>query len=103
MSEETQAKHGEFERAPVPKSHIRGLKAFVGGVAELFGVKILGRIMGVVITADVLGEAFAPVLVGYIRDQSGSYTHGFTTLIVLAVVGTIAISLLPKKPAAIKS
>ncbi len=71
--------------------------------AELFGVKILGRIMGVVITADVLGEAFAPVLVGYIRDQSGSYTHGFTTLIVLAVVGTIAISLLPKKPAAIKS
>lgn len=69
--------------------------------AELFGVKILGRIMGVVITADVLGEAFAPLLVGYIRDQSGSYTLGFTALIILAVVGTIAISLLPKKPAAI--
>jgi sugar phosphate permease len=67
--------------------------------AELFGVKILGRIMGVVITADVLGEAFAPVLVGYIRDQTGSYTNGFTTLIVLAVIGTVAISLLPKKPA----
>lgn len=66
--------------------------------AELFGVKILGRIMGIVITADVLGEAFAPVLVGYIRDQSGSYTHGFTTLIVLAIIGTIAISFLPKKP-----
>jgi len=66
--------------------------------AELFGVKILGRIMGIVITADVLGEAFAPVLVGYIRDQTGSYTNGFTTLIVLAVIGTIAISFLPKKP-----
>jgi sugar phosphate permease len=66
--------------------------------AELFGVKILGRIMGVVITADVLGEAFAPLLVGYIRDQSGSYTNGFTTLIILAVIGTIAISFLPKKP-----
>ncbi|MDB4584369.1 MFS transporter [Draconibacterium sp.] len=66
--------------------------------AELFGVKILGRIMGIVITADVLGEAFAPVLVGYIRDQSGQYTNGFTTLIILAVIGTIAISLLPKKP-----
>lgn len=68
--------------------------------AELFGVKILGRIMGVVITADVLGEAFAPLLVGYIRDQSENYTLGFTALIVLAVIGTIAISLLPKKPAA---
>jgi MFS family permease len=67
--------------------------------AELFGVKILGRIMGVVITADVLGEAFAPLLVGYIRDQSENYTFGFTALIVLAVIGTIAISLLPKKPA----
>jgi len=67
--------------------------------AELFGVKILGRIMGVVITADVLGEAFAPLLVGYIRDQSHDYTMGFTALIILAVIGTIAISLLPKKPA----
>lgn len=66
--------------------------------AELFGVKILGRIMGIVITADVLGEALAPVLVAYIRDQSGSYTHGFTTLIILAIIGTVAISLLPKKP-----
>ncbi|MCY1722720.1 MFS transporter [Prolixibacteraceae bacterium Z1-6] len=66
--------------------------------AELFGVKILGRIMGVIITADVLGEAFAPVLVGYIRDQSGSYTNGFTALIILAVIGTISISLLPKRP-----
>jgi MFS family permease len=67
--------------------------------AELFGVKMLGRIMGVVITADVLGEAFAPLLVGYIRDQSDNYTLGFTALIILAVIGTIAISLLPKKPA----
>jgi len=67
--------------------------------AELFGVKMLGRIMGVVITADVLGEAFAPLLVGYIRDNSDNYTFGFTSLIVLAVIGTIAVSLLPKKPA----
>jgi sugar phosphate permease len=66
--------------------------------AELFGVKLLGRVMGIVITADVLGEAFAPVLVGYIYDQTGSYTMGFATLIVLAVAGTIAISLLPKRP-----
>ncbi len=64
--------------------------------AELFGVRILGRIMGIVISADVLGEALAPVLVGWLRDQSGTYTTGFSALIVFAVLGVVAISLLPK-------
>ena len=64
--------------------------------AELFGVRILGRIMGIVISADVLGEALAPVLVGWLRDQSGSYTTGFSALILFAVLGVVAISLLPK-------
>ncbi len=64
--------------------------------AELFGVRILGRIMGVIISADVLGEALAPVLVGWLRDQSGSYTTGFSALIIFAVLGIVAISLLPK-------
>ena len=65
--------------------------------AELFGVRILGRIMGIVISADVLGEALAPVLVGWLRDRSGSYTSGFTALIMFAMAGVLAISLLPKK------
>ncbi len=30
MSEEAEVKHGEFERSPVPQSHTRGFKAFVG-------------------------------------------------------------------------
>jgi len=64
--------------------------------AELFGVRILGRIMGIVISADVIGEALAPVLVGWLRDQSGSYTGGFSALIIFAVLGVVAISLLPK-------
>lgn len=64
--------------------------------AELFGVRILGRIMGIVISADVVGEALAPVLVGWIRDQSGSYTIGFSALIMFAALGVVAISLLPK-------
>lgn len=64
--------------------------------AELFGVRILGRIMGIVISADVLGEALAPVLVGWLRDQSDSYTTGFSALIVFAVLGVVAVSLLPK-------
>ena len=65
--------------------------------AELFGVRVLGRAMGVILTADGVAEALAPVLVGRMRDQAGSYGSGFTALIAFALVGAAAIALLPKK------
>lgn len=65
--------------------------------ADLFGVKVLGRVMGIIISADGLGEAFGPMLAAWLRDISGSYVNGFAALIILAFIGTIAISLLPKK------
>jgi MFS family permease len=63
--------------------------------AELFGVKVMGRVMGLVITMDGIAEALAPMLAARIRDVTGSYANGFAALIVLAVVGTIAVMLLP--------
>lgn len=65
--------------------------------AELFGVKVMGRVMGLVITVDGLAEAFAPMLAAWLRDRSGSYANGFAALIILAVIGTIAVSLLPRR------
>ena len=65
--------------------------------AELFGVRVMGRVMGLVLTADGLAEAFAPLLVGWLRDRSLNYTNGFAALIILAVIGIIAVSLLPRK------
>src|SRR4029077_524170 len=44
---------------------------------QLFGVETLGRVMGIVLTADGVAEATAPMLVGDLRDSSGSYTTGF--------------------------
>jgi MFS family permease len=64
--------------------------------AELFGVGVLGRVMGIVLTADGVAEATAPMLVGYLRGRSGSYNMGFITLIGAALVGAIAIALLPR-------
>ena len=64
--------------------------------AELFGVRIMGRVMGLVLTADGIAEAFAPMFVGWLHDRSGSYANGFAALIFLAVVGIIAVALLPK-------
>jgi len=65
--------------------------------AELFGVKVMGRLMGVVLTADGVAEAVMPLLVGNLRDRATSYAIGFIVLVSLAVVGAIAVGLLPKK------
>jgi len=65
--------------------------------ADLFGVQSLGRLMGIVLTADNISEAVVPMLVAGIRDRTGSYAQGFTVLVVLAVLGAIAVSLLPRQ------
>jgi len=65
--------------------------------AELFGVRIMGRVMGLILTADGIAEAFSPMFVGWLRDKSGSYASGFAALIILAVIGIIAVAMLPKK------
>jgi sugar phosphate permease len=65
--------------------------------AELFGVRVLGRLLGVVLTADGVAEAVVPVVVATIRDRTGSYTAGFVMLMVLAAVGAVAVAMLPRK------
>ncbi len=65
--------------------------------AELFGLKVLGRVMGIILTVDGLAEALAPMLVGYLRDLSGNYVNGFAALIGLAALGAIAVAMLPRK------
>lgn len=63
--------------------------------AELFGVKVMGRVMGLILTFDGLAEAFSPMLVARMRDISGSYANGFATLMLLGVIGIITVSILP--------
>jgi sugar phosphate permease len=65
--------------------------------AELFGVRVLGRAMGIILAADGVAEAVAPLLVGQLRDRSGTYVTGFSVLIGFAVAGAVAISLLPRR------
>jgi sugar phosphate permease len=63
---------------------------------ELFGIGVLGRVMGIVLTADGVAEATAPMLVGYMRDRTGSYNTGFFLLVTIALVGAAAIGFLPR-------
>jgi MFS family permease len=69
--------------------------------AELYGLARLGRIMGVVLTADGVAEALAPMAVGALRDHYGSYGPGFALLLGLAVVGAIAVAILPRTQLAV--
>jgi MFS family permease len=64
--------------------------------ADLYGLAIMGRVMGIVLTADSIAEALVPMLVASIRDQTGSYAGGFLLLVVLAAVGALAVACLPR-------
>jgi nitrate/nitrite transporter NarK len=63
--------------------------------ASLFGTATLGRVMGIVLTADGIAEATFPFLVARLRDSTGTYVLSFKILAVLAAVGALAIALLP--------
>jgi MFS family permease len=63
--------------------------------AEIFGVRTLGRLLGIILTADGIAEAVLPMLVGHLRDVTGSYATGFAVLIALALVGAVAVARLP--------
>jgi len=65
--------------------------------AELFGVRMLGRLMGVILTADGVAEAASPWLIANLRDVSGSYRIGFVVLIGMALLGACAVMALPRK------
>jgi sugar phosphate permease len=64
--------------------------------AELYGLARLGRVMGVVLTADGVSEALVPMGVASLRDHYGSYGPGFGLLLGLAVMGALAVAALPR-------
>jgi MFS family permease len=64
--------------------------------ADLFGTVVLGRVMGIVLAADGVAEAVFPILVGRLRDVTGSYSMSWQVLSILAGLGAVAIALLPR-------
>ena len=64
---------------------------------DLFGVRALGRTMGIILVADGIAESTLPVLVGYLYNDAVQYRVGFTILIAIVLAGILCISFLPKK------
>jgi MFS family permease len=65
--------------------------------ADLFGIKALGRTMGIILVADGIAESLVPVKVGQLYDvTTKSYATGFSFLIGLALMGAVIVAFLPK-------
>jgi sugar phosphate permease len=65
--------------------------------ADLFGVRALGRVMGIILVADGVAESTFPMLLGSLYDTAGNYRMGFILLIAVALTGALIVSFLPKK------
>ena len=65
--------------------------------AEIFGIEILGRLLGVILTAGGIAEAAAPWLIGRLRDTTGSYSESCFVLVGIAVLGGVAVLSLPDR------
>ncbi|HPJ58735.1 MAG TPA: MFS transporter [Bacteroidales bacterium] len=67
--------------------------------ADLFGVKVLGRTMGIILVADGIAESLFPMLLGAVYNEAAkSYAVGFIILICVAIAGAAIISFLPARP-----
>jgi MFS family permease len=65
--------------------------------AEIFGIEILGRLLGVLLTAGAIADAAAPWLIGRLRDTTGSYSVSCFVLVVMALLGGLAVLGLPER------
>jgi MFS family permease len=64
--------------------------------ADLFGVRALGRTMGIILVADGVAESLFPMLLGRLYDVHNNYILGFIILICVALAGVLIVSFLPK-------
>ncbi len=56
-------------------------------IAEMFGMKSHGLILGVISFAFTIGGAIGPLITGYIFDVSGNYQTAFLVFTILSIAG----------------
>jgi MFS family permease len=64
--------------------------------AEQFGVNTLARAMAIILPTDTIGQTWFPYFVSILRQRFGDYGVALMAVFVLALVGAIAIALMPK-------
>ena len=64
--------------------------------ADQFGVNSLARAMAVILPVNTIGQTWFPYFVSVLRDNFGSYKIAMGADFLLAMLGALAIALLPK-------
>jgi MFS family permease len=67
--------------------------------AEQFGVNSLPRAMAIILPANTIGQTWLPYMVSAMRERFGSYSTPMAAVFGIAMVGAVAIMLLPKRAA----
>lgn len=65
--------------------------------AEQFGVNSLARAMAIILPANTIGQTWCPYLVSFLRQHSGSYLLPMDVVFGIAMLGAVAIALLPRR------
>src|ERR1700738_2259653 len=69
--------------------------------AEIVGMQVLGRLLGVILTAGGIAEAVSPWLTGRLRDATGNYSEGCFVLVGIALLGAaVVLGLLQRRKTA---
>ena len=64
--------------------------------AEQFGVSSLARAMAIILPTDTIGQTWFPYFVARLRTSFGSYDSALMSIFGLAMLGAVAIALLPR-------
>lgn len=67
--------------------------------ADQFGVNSLARAMAVILPVNTIGQTWFPYLVSVLRSSMGDYNGAMTVVLCVALVGALAIALLPTQRA----
>ena len=63
-------------------------------LAESFGMKAHGAILGTIMSGGLLGSAVGPLLTGYMFDVNSNYQSAFMVLAILSLISLILTILL---------
>lgn len=64
--------------------------------AEQFGVNSLARAMGFILPVNTIAQTWFPYFVSILRENFGNYGVAMGTVLAVAVVGALAIAILPR-------
>jgi len=64
--------------------------------AKQFGVNSLARAMALILPVNTIGQTWVPYGVSMLRDHNGNYQFAMGAVLALAIVGAIAIAILPR-------